>query len=298
MKQTHWHVLGAGAIGCLYADALDRGGFQTSLILRHATDQKSVALIVEREGTKEQRYLNIANHQDLEPISHLLVATKAFDVYTAVSGIAHRLDENSVVVLLINGMGLAEQLNATYPHLNLYCATTTHGAYRIAPQHICHAGLGETRIGRQGLEQPPDWYGLWEDAIENSHWDANINTALWSKLAVNCIVNPLTALHHCPNGELATDRSLSDKVAHLCDEVSHICREAGHADIADPLPQSVASVIRQTATNRSSMLQDVEHGRPTEIDYINGFLLQVARQYGIAAPLNNALIQRVKNHAA
>jgi 2-dehydropantoate 2-reductase len=289
-------VLGAGAIGCLYAHELHRSDCNTSLILRNATEKKSVALIVvERDGVHSERHLSVGNAENPEPISHLLVTTKAFDVRAAVAGIAHRLDKHSVVVLLVNGMGLADQLTEDYPHLQLYRGTTTEGAYRIAPLHIRHAGRGETRIGRQGQEVPPRWFEAWNHAIANSHWDGNIESALWSKLAVNCIINPLTAVHRCPNGELAKREDFADHVAALCDEVGLICRAAGHTDLAALLPQTVASVISQTAGNRSSMLQDAEHSRQTEIDYINGFLLQVAHQLGIDAPLNRALVQSVKN---
>ena len=80
----------------------------------------------------------------------------------------------------------------------------------------------------------------------------------------------------------------------LCGEVSKITRAAGFAAIAAALPQLVAGVIAATANNRSSMLQDVENGRRTEIDYITGFLLRVADQHGIDAPHNLALIRAIK----
>jgi len=295
VTDPHWHVLGAGAIGSLYAHELHRGGLTTSLILRNASQKKSVALLVERDGGHSERHLDVVNAENPGPISHLLLTTKAFDVRAAVASVAHRLDKHSVVVLLVNGMGLAEQLSEDYPHLHLYCGTTTEGAYSIAPQHIRHAGHGETRIGRQGQAEPPRWFAAWKNAIATSHWDGNIESALWSKLAVNCIINPLTAAYRCLNGELAKREDFADHVAALCDEVSYICSAAGHTDLATMLPQTVATVISQTALNRSSMLQDVEHSRPTEIDYINGFLLQVANQLGIDAPLNRAIIERVKN---
>ncbi len=209
-------------------------------------------------------------------ISHLLVTTKAYDVRAAVAGIAHLLAQDSVVLLLVNGMGLAEQLGEDWPQLDIFCGTSTEGAYTVAPQHIRHAGRGETRIGRQGQQQPPAWFGQWDGAITRACGTANIATALWSKLAVNCIINPLTAVHGCANGELARRRELAAEVATLCDEIAQISRAAGYADVAATLQQKVAAVIAGTAGNRSSMLQDVERGRRTEIDYITGYLLQVA----------------------
>ncbi len=297
MEAPHWYVLGAGAMGCLYADTLQRGGCQSTLIMRRGTSEKSLPLVVERDDSCSTQQMRVVTADDPVVISHLLVTTKAFDVRMAVAGIAHLLTPHAVVLLLVNGMGLAEPLHADWPHLEIYCGTSTEGAYRMAPQHIRHAGRGETRIGRQGQQtqqQPPPWFAQWAGAISPCIWDAHIEAALWSKLAVNCIINPLTAVHRCLNGELAGRQELVLEVTLLCDEVARISRAAGFADVAAALPQTVAAVIAGTANNRSSMLQDVENGKRTEIDYITGYLLQVADQHGIDAPHNRALLETIK----
>jgi 2-dehydropantoate 2-reductase len=196
---------------------------------------------------------------------------------------------------MVNGLGLSEQLSADWPNLNIFCGTTTEGAYTLGAQHIRHAGRGETRIGREGVASAPDWFAQWIHAIDSCVWDMHIAGALWSKLAVNCIINPLTAIHRCPNGELARHSDLAAQVAILCDEVASISRAAGYGAVADNLEPTVARVIAGTAGNRSSMLQDIESGRPTEIDYITGYLLKVADQHGIPAPHNRSLLQRIHN---
>ncbi|HEY6131815.1 MAG TPA: 2-dehydropantoate 2-reductase [Halioglobus sp.] len=292
-----WHVLGAGAMGCLYADALQRGGSETALVMRRGSTRTHVPLIVERNGLRSELDMRIVTPDDPELISRLLVTTKAYDVREAVAGIIHRLTKDSVVLLLINGMGLAELLRADWPHLQIYCGTSTEGAYRVAAQHIRHVGRGETRIGRQGQQQPAPWFEAWARAVDRCYWDRDIESALWSKLAVNCIINPLTAVHGCCNGELARRGDLAAHVVALCAEVAAISHAAGFADIAAALPQTVAAVIAGTADNRSSMLQDVTEGRRTEIDYITGYLLKVAERFGIDAPHNRTLLETIKNRA-
>jgi 2-dehydropantoate 2-reductase len=284
-------------MGCLYAHALARSGCRTTLVMRRGTPQKSLPLVVERGGARSEQLLRVITPDDAELISHLLVTTKAYDVRTAVAGIAHLLAPDSAVLLLVNGMGLAEQLGADWPHLEIFCGTSTEGAFTIAPQHIRHAGRGTTRIGRAGQQQPADWFAQWAAAIEPCIWDMHITAALWSKLAVNCIINPLTAVHGCTNGALAQRRELATQVGALCEEVAQVSRAAGFADVAATLRQTVADVIAGTAGNRSSMLQDVEQGRRTEIDYITGYLLQVADQHGIDAPHNRALLETIKSGA-
>lgn len=295
-QQPHWHLLGAGAIGCLYAGHLRSSGCDISLIMRKGKQPASLPIITEHGGIRSEQHVPIVTPNSDAPISHLVITTKAYDVSEAVASIAHLLSEDSVVVLLVNGMGLAEQLAADWPHLNIFCGTTTEGAYCLAPQHIQHTGRGKTRIGKQGEKKPPPWFEKWSDAIDTCVWDSDIEAALWSKMAINCIINPLTALHNCANGELSQRPELITQVTTLCGEVSKITRAAGFTAIAAALPQLVAGVIAATANNRSSMLQDVENGRRTEIDYITGFLLRVADQHGIDAPHNRALLKSIKSH--
>lgn len=298
MSAPHWHVLGAGAMGCLYAEALHRTGCPVTLVLRAGHADQSVPVVVEHDGTRREiQFDAITPRSVTSRISHLLVATKAYDVRAAVSGVAHLLRQDCAVLLLANGMGLAEQLACDAPGLDIYCGTTTEGAYAVAAWNVVHAGRGQTRIGRQGQREPPAWFGEWAQALKPCVWDADIETALWSKLAVNCIINPLSALHGCRNGELAQRPELAAQVAALCDEVAKISRAAGFGSVAASLHASVAGVIAGTANNRSSMLQDVMHARQTEIDYITGYLLQVAARLDIDVPLNRALLERIKNRA-
>ncbi len=97
---------------------------------------------------------------------------------------------------------------------------------------------------------------------------------MWRKLAVNCVINPLTALWNCPNGEL---RHHTDEINAICEEVAAVIEREGYHTSADDLRYYVEQVIDSTAENISSMLQDVRAMRHTEIDYITGYLLKRAR---------------------
>lgn len=293
---SDWHILGAGAIGCLFAANLQRSDVNCSLILRQAG---TGACNIQIEDAMGSSSIPVAASSAREPsrIRNLLVTTKAYDVESALRSVSHRLDSQSQVLLMVNGMGFGEQLQAQLPWLDSYQGTTTEGAYRVAPWHIRHAGRGQTVIGRQDMAQSPGWLASWQAALEQCHWDADIDRALWRKLAVNCAINPLTALHQCRNGELAGNTGLASQVTALCREITQVCTAAGFQDIARDLDTTVAAVIRGTAGNRSSMLQDVLQGRQTEIDYITGYLLTEAQRHGIAVPLNTALYEGVQGLA-
>jgi 2-dehydropantoate 2-reductase len=302
-------VLGAGSIGCLFAAALARGGCQTTLLLRDPGARGSRRVRVESAAGTVDLQLPVETAAADGAIGHLLVTTKAYDVRAAVAAVAHRLDQSSQVLLLANGMGFAAEVRADLPHLPLFQGTTTQGAYRLAPLHIRHAGGGATRVGRPRAGAPADgvpatgmpatgvpatWFAQWARAIAESHWDRQIERALWLKLAINCVINPLTALHLCHNGELAGSPALAAQVRRLCEEIAAISAAAGHVETARALDKKVMQVIAATAANRSSMLQDVMAGRRTEIDYLTGHLLAVAAARGIAAPRNRTLLERIQ----
>ena len=294
MAEAHWHVLGAGAIGGLCAHSLAKAGSAVTLVLR--APAVASPLIIEGMGQRADLALPCVDAQSCGPVSHLLVTTKAHDARAAVASIAHRLGRHTVLLLMVNGMGIAEQLQEDYPHLSIYCGTTTEGAYRVAPLRIHHAGRGATRIGRRGQWRPPRWFDAWSQGLDNCHWDPQIDAALWEKLAINCVINPLTAVYRCRNGALRERAELRERVFELCREICQVSYAAGYTDTAQTLHTRVMQVIAATRDNRSSMLQDVAADRPTEIEHITGYLLQVAREHGIPAAHNAALLGEVLQH--
>jgi 2-dehydropantoate 2-reductase len=228
-----------------------------------------------------------------DPIDHLLITTKAYDARGALAEIAPRLSTDCQALLMVNGMGLVEELECDHPALAFFLGTTTEGAYRTAPLEIHHAGSGVTHIGSRAGGPPPMWFRDWTEALPDCVWHNHIEAALWRKLAINCTINPLTAVHGCCNGELGRRPELIRATTALCTEIQSVCRAAGFADKAGTLHRTVAQVIAATADNRSSMLQDLERGHRTEIAYITGYLLKVADRFGIPAPGNRELMAAI-----
>jgi 2-dehydropantoate 2-reductase len=120
------------------------------------------------------------------------------------------------------------------------------------------------------------------------------NALLWGKLVINAAINPLSALLGVPNGELLARREARALMAAVAREAASVAVAQG---IGLPYPDPVVAVetiARRTATNRSSMLQDVRRGAPTEIDAINGAIVQAGAQTGVPTPINRTLWQLLK----
>lgn len=295
----HWHILGVGAIGGLFASLLQDAGTPCTLLLREGdpdlADGSSCINLRRGEQLRSYRF-DASAATDAGPISHLLVCTKAQDIVAAIASVAHRLAPGTVLVLLANGLGYQQQVRARWPELDYFSGSTTEGVFREGRRAICHAGHGSTLLGQPGRATAPDWFDAWRALPSPCDWSQDIDTVLWRKLAINCAINPLTALHRCPNGELAQRPELAALVRELCAEIRAIGMAAGQERAVQDLQAQVMAVIGATASNRSSMLQDVLAGRETEIDYLTGYLLSRAHEHGIEAPRNAALLSAVRDY--
>ncbi|MCU6669129.1 2-dehydropantoate 2-reductase [Enterobacteriaceae bacterium H4N4] len=282
-------VLGCGALGQLWLTALCKHGHEVQGWLRVPQPYCSVNLIDE-DGSIFNESL-IANDPDFLAQSDLLLVTlKAWQVSDAVKALASTLPRTSPIMLLHNGMGTIEELKSI--HQPLLMAITTHAARRDG-NVIVHVASGMTHIG-PARAQEGDYSGLadlFQQVLPDVAWHDNIRPQMWRKLAVNCVINPLTALLNCPNGEL---KNHPEQLATLCAEVAAVVEREGIHTSVDDIRYYVEEVIESTAQNISSMLQDVRGLRHTEIDYITGYLLKRARAHGISVPENVYLYEQVK----
>ena len=354
-RNPAWHILGAGAIGSLFACKLARAGLDARLLVRgaaapggrrvirlagvdggdcraaegggHGSGVDGSGLSDEQAAMRETFAVPVLGAQAAPPSSlrRVLIVTKAFDAAAAFEGIAPALTEDAVTVLLHNGMGIHELLRERYPDVRFALGVTTEGAFlRPAPPRqppggadlsakagtgarikagdgdgessateLVHAGLGDTLIGEPGLAEAPEWFAPLAGGGERIAWEPRIEETLWRKLAINCAINPLTALNRCPNGALLEDPGLRRQMRELCGELAAVLAAKGYDAIAADIAREAEAVARATAANRSSMLQDLAQGRPTEIRHITGHLCLEAARLGIPCPANRRLLDAV-----
>lgn len=284
-------ILGAGAIGSLWACHLANAGHNVS-IWSHNPAKSETLLILDNEHP--HRFITNSVLQ-LKNADVLVVTVKAWQVKGAISALLEHLTPETILVFMHNGMGTMEDLPSSLYQHPIVLATTTHGAFKPDPIKICHTGVGSTTLGGHNrLGQRCQFLSeVFENALPSATWCESIDRALWDKLAINCVINPLTAIHQCLNGDLLQEQ-FSTLVVQLVSEICAV-RSAEKFEIkSDALLTSVHQVISATAKNHSSMKQDISHKRTTEIDYINGYLCKVARQHGISVPTNQELYSQIK----
>lgn len=273
-----WHVLGVGAIGGLFACRLQGAGADVTLLTRDSTAPPRQLMLKRRQPrthTFAQQSVLFGDAQTATggSIEQLLVCTKAWAVEDAIRSVAPRLSEDSTVVLLCNGMGLAESVAPLIGQATLVLGSTTSGCRRTPEGELILSGEGSTQLGAFDQSIPPPiWLPDWQRGVPDCKWEPDIRSVLLAKVAINAVINPLTAVHGVRNGDLFAP-SLREITAQVIEEVQRLLLAAGELEIAATLPHRVRAVCEMTAKNHSSMRVDMESGKQTEIDAIVGWLL-------------------------
>ncbi|WP_447077745.1 ketopantoate reductase family protein [Shewanella algae] len=294
-------ILGIGAIGQLLAQQLAAAGLEPWLLPRANTPslaeqgEKQVYTLELGDQSLQTSFLCLAQDSSkLKQLELLLVTVKAYQVEAALEPLLPKLHPDCRILLLHNGLGPHQSLAAKLNGRLLSLGTTSQGALKLSSNHIRQTGSGLTQIGDLiGAPMPEAMKTVLLNAIPGSQWSDTILEALWQKLAVNAVINPLTAIHRVNNGALAAPE-FEGTICAILDELLQVAKQESIALTFDTLHTRVKEVIRLTAANYSSMYQDLKHGRKTEIDYINGYLQQRAEQYGLTLPINSELLAQIK----
>lgn len=279
-------VVGGGALGCLLS-GLFAHQRPTTLLARPGT----AAAIVRRGGIQID---GIAAGESAPEIidaprhiagACVVVAVKAYDLESTLTQLRPHLDATNEVVLLQNGIGIrstGEELLGR----PVTRGVTFLAAERTAPGVVRCNAAGKTYfpIGARAA-------AYWAAARLPVEMVADVHLYVWRKLAINAVINPLSALLGVENGAL---EPLRDTAAALIEELVPVAAARGiHLDAEETLEKVIAS-MRQTARNPSSMLQDLRAGRSTEINWINGAIVSLAERHGIPTPRHRLLTDLVR----
>jgi 2-dehydropantoate 2-reductase len=298
-------VLGAGAVGSLLGAWLQEGGHSVLLVARpdHVTAVQDRGL--EISGPRP-RLVRIGAASAIPPQAEadlVLVTTKTFDLERAVTDLTHALPPRPVLFLQ-NGLGilpLARNLlrSGGWADPAPYAVRGVNSipATWVGPGEVRETGMGEVLLPVPGEAGPAagaahlfrmllDGTGVPVEAVPE------FEREVWRKALVNAAINPVTAARGIPNGKLL-EEPMRTEALRLLGEALAVARAAGFGFTSEEVTLDFERVVRATASNRSSMLQDLDRGRPTEIDAISGEILREATKYGLDLPATRAIVAEI-----
>lgn len=286
-------ILGPGAVGSLWACYLQKAGHNVSLWTRSSTPSELSLSLNAKDNSSHSFSCN-----DKDSLTHcdlLFITVKAWQVENALLPLLSLLSQETILLFMHNGMGAIDAIKEHINHHPVLQATTTHGALKENTHTVKHTGLGHTVIGPFNSlgNQCQFIQEVLTHSLPSTEWNPEIKVALWKKLAINCAINPLTAIHQCQNGHLAHSDIHKD-VVRICSEVQQVLQQENVEWTETELVSIVNQIISATSENYSSMNRDCFYQRKTEIDNITGYLLQKAEQHGISAPINQTLYNQIK----
>jgi 2-dehydropantoate 2-reductase len=221
---------------------------------------------------------------------------KTYDTEKAVSDALVLEKEDTIFLTLQNGLGNEEVICKKVDRKKVMLGITGHGATLLGPGHIRHAGWGKTFIGELDHRITDRANGIARmfcDAEIETEVSSNIHDQVWGKLLVNVGINALTALTGFKNGQLLDYPETETLMEKLVFEAAEVARRKGVHIEENPIDK-VRKAVEATRENRSSMGQDFDHRRKTEIDAINGAVVKEAQPLGIPVPFNQAVTDLVK----
>ena len=286
-------VIGAGAVGCYYGGLLLKAGHDVTFIGRppHVDAINAHGLLLDMQTFKGHLPAKAATDTaTLAPPDLVLVCVKSADTEQAGRSLAGRLQPETSVLSLQNGVDNAPRLAAVTGHAVIPVVVYV-GSEMAGPGHIRHHGGGDLAIGAspasERLKQTLQAAGIGVTIADD------IEVTLWSKLVINCAYNALSAVADIAYGPMLEVEGTRDVVASAVQEAIAVARACGIS-----LPEDIMAHILKIPANmpnqKSSTAQDLARGKLSEIDFLNGYVVRKGAELGIATPTNQALQVMVK----
>ncbi|HVE51900.1 MAG TPA: 2-dehydropantoate 2-reductase [Ramlibacter sp.] len=291
MKVT---VMGAGAVGCFYGGMLARAGHAVTLVARpaHVEAIARDGLRMETRTFDERVRLHaVTEPAGAAPADLVLFCVKSMDTEAAGRQLKATLGPDTLVLCLQNGVDNADRLRAVLPEHEVAAAVVYVATEMAGRGHLKHHGRGELVV------EPARDGGRVVHALATAgiptEVSANVRGALWSKLVMNCAYNAVSAIAQQPYGESVQGEGIWDVMRDVIDECLAVARAEG-VDVPGDPQAAARKLVETMPTQYSSTAQDLARGKPTEIDFLNGYVVRRGEALGVPTPANRVLWALVK----
>lgn len=298
MTEHEWPkigVMGAGGVGCYFGGMLARAGAPVTLIGRanHIEAIHRDGLFLDSIHFKER--IRVAASTSVDGLSGadiVLFCVKTLDNEESAKAIAPHLAPGAVVVSMQNGVDNAERIRAAAGFYAMPSVVYV-SAEMTGPGAVKHNGRGDLVIGaaEPGTQRVADVFAR---AGLPCRVSDNLQAELWTKLMINCAYNAISALGRARYARIAENPWTRELMIQVVEETMAVARAAGVKFPEQDYVALTLGIARAMAGALSSTAQDIERGKRTEIDSLNGYVARLGKELGVPAPVNRTLHALVK----
>ena len=292
-------IFGAGAIGSIFGGLLSKKN-NVMLIGRksHVSEIKKSGLVIDGKTNLKVKLDAETSVNNISSLPDLVILTvKSYDTTSAIKQVSKILNENTTVLSLQNGLDNIDKIKKIVDSKKIIAGVTTQGAFFSGSGYVKHTGIGTTILGElkgDKTKRINNIVNAFNDVGINTFYSNNIIEEIWIKGIVNSSINPLTTFFQCKNGYLLINPILENLIEKICEESTIIANAQGVNLSYSKMIIKTKEVIRNTSENYSSMLQSYNKGKKTEIESINGKLIDIGKKQDIDTSLNEMLVYSVK----
>lgn len=300
-------VLGAGALGCAVGSCLSEAGHAVWLINRraeHVTAMNKNGLTVRVNGVDRQVTVKAACHAEAiaaptGTMDLIVVLVKSFHTREAITSARSIVGPKTVVLSLQNGLGHEDVLAEVVGREKVLAGKTYAGGVLLGPGHIIRGTEGkETYIGELDgalTERAQQIAAVFNAAGLITRISDNIMGTMWEKLLVNVATGALSGITHLAYGDLYQVPEVKECALAAVQEAMDVAKASGiRLSVTDPEVPWIKAASGLPAEFKASMLQSLEKGSITEVDYVNGSVVRWGQKCGIPTPVNRTLVACLK----
>ena len=296
------YVLGAGAVGCFFGGMLARAHHDVTFIARPKRAEALNESGLEMDCKAFHETVKVIASSDLALLGDadlVLLSVKSLDTEEILTQIKSALPSKAVVLSLQNGVANIEIASKIISN-PVYAAVVYVAAGMIGQRTMKHHGRGELLVGSLGSASPIDDINLqkicklFDEVGVPCSITPQIKREMWLKFLVNCSFNAISGIGQISYGQMVKSPGTVKLIQEITKEFLAI---AALEDVKISLPEALAandSIAATMVTQVSSTAQDLAKGKLTEIDFLNGYIVQLGKRYGIPMPYNESVYALVK----
>jgi 2-dehydropantoate 2-reductase len=292
-------IIGAGALGSLFAHHFHEQLIDFVIYEKNEEAVKKISsdglTLINGESSRNFKVSISPSPEILADSDIIFLFVKSYSTAEALQNVADYLSSNSIIVSLQNGLGNIEEIMRLIPPERIVYGSTTIGAAKSSPVEVISGGTGIINIGGDESGHVQRVHHLLNSAGMNSYTVDDPDYYLWHKAVINAGINPIAAVLGITNGEILTNKYASELQEKIVMEgVNSATANSINLDYEEML-KTTRDVCEKTSSNRCSMLQDLQNGRQTEIESINGKIIEYAEKNSLDLPYNRSLYLLIKS---